>query len=153
VKEPAINVERTFRRVPTGLKKPAFREIPTWTISQRFEITTRKIDALEQTASGVDELLFQGIPVAVGDVQYLSTHLKAAKYAALRKAVRDAHDRAETIAEGLSGHLGAVRNVDLGVYQITPRNSTNVSNEGINDVSSREKDVQAVVTVTFAVEH
>jgi uncharacterized protein len=152
VREPPLSVEQTFRRVPTGLKKPAFREVPTWTISQRFDITTRNIAALDQTASGVEELLFQGIPVAVGEVQYLSTHLKTAKYAALRRAVRDAHDRAETIAQGLGGDLGAVRNVSLGVYQITPRNSTDVSNEGINDVSSREKDVQAVVTVTFGVE-
>ena len=44
-----------------------------------------------------------------------------------------------------------MRNVSLGVYQITPRNSTDVSNEGISDTSSRDKDVTAVVSVTFAV--
>ena len=45
-----------------------------------------------------------------------------------------------------------MRSVQLGVYQITPRNSTDVSGEGINDTSSRAKDVTAVVTVTFAVD-
>ncbi|OQB37667.1 MAG: hypothetical protein BWY06_02289 [Candidatus Latescibacteria bacterium ADurb.Bin168] len=40
----------------------------------------------------------------------------------------------------------------MGVFQITPRNSTMVSDYGINDTSSREKDVTAVVSVTFAVE-
>jgi hypothetical protein len=44
-----------------------------------------------------------------------------------------------------------MRASSLGVYQITPRNSTDVSNEGINDTSSRAKDVTAVVSVTFAV--
>ena len=39
----------------------------------------------------------------------------------------------------------------LGVYQITPRDSTDVSDYGVNDTSSREKDVTAVVTATFAV--
>jgi len=87
----------------------------------------------------------------VGQIQYVSTVLKVAKYAALRKAVADAHDRAATIADGLGGHLGAVRSVGLGVYQITPRNSTEVSGEGINDTSTRAKDVTAVVSVTFAV--
>jgi hypothetical protein len=62
-----------------------------------------------------------------------------------------AEERASTIAQELGGHLGAVRNVNLGVYQITPRNSTDLSNEGISDTSSREKDVTAVVSVTFAV--
>ena len=70
---------------------------------------------------------------------------------ALRLATADAEERASTIAQGLGGHLGAVRNVSLGVYQITPRNSTDVSNEGISDTSSRLKDVTAVVSVTFAV--
>jgi hypothetical protein len=37
------------------------------------------------------------------------------------------------------------------VYQIVPRNSTAVADIGINDTTTREKDVIAVVTVTFAV--
>jgi uncharacterized protein len=34
---------------------------------------------------------------------------------------------------------------------VTPRNSTEVSDYGINDTTSRDKDVTAVVSVTFAV--
>jgi uncharacterized protein len=41
--------------------------------------------------------------------------------------------------------------VKLGVFQIKPRNSTDVSGEGILDTSTRDKDVTAVVSVTFAV--
>jgi hypothetical protein len=77
--------------------------------------------------------------------------VRKAKFAALRLATADAEERTSTIAEGLGGHLGAVRSVRLGAYQITPRNSTDVSGEGILDVSTREKDVTAVVSVTFAV--
>jgi len=104
-----------------------------------------------KAAASVDQLLIQGVDVSVSSIQYLSTKLKTATFAALRLATADAEERASTIAQGLGGHLGAVRNVNLGVYQITPRNSTDVSNEGISDTSSREKDVTAVVSVTFAV--
>ena len=52
----------------------------------------------------------------------------------------------------LGGKLGPMRASSLGVYQITPRNSTEVSDYGIDDVSSRLKDVEAVVDVTFRVE-
>jgi len=45
-----------------------------------------------------------------------------------------------------------VKQTTLGVYQITPRDSTAVSDYGISDVSSRLKDVTAVVEVTFRVE-
>jgi hypothetical protein len=63
----------------------------------------------------------------------------------------NAEERTETIVEGIGGDLGAVRSARLGAYQVTPRNSTEVSDYGINDTSSREKDVTAVVSVTFAV--
>lgn len=79
----------------------------------------------------------------------LSTKLTDAKFAALRVAVADARKRASTIAAGLGAHLGQVQKTSLGVYQITPRNSTEVSDYGINDTTSRQKDVYAVVSVTF----
>lgn len=149
--QPPVDVQRTADRVPTGLAKPKFRTVPAWVVSQEFDVQTRKLDTLERTAARVDQLLLQGIGVTVGQIQYLSTNLKTAKFAALRLATADAQDRARTIAEGLGGRLGAVRSVHLGVYQITPRNSTEVSGEGINDTSTRAKDVTAVVSVTFAV--
>ena len=45
-----------------------------------------------------------------------------------------------------------MRSSSLGVYQITSRDSTEVSDYGINDTSTREKDVTAVVTAGFDVE-
>jgi hypothetical protein len=44
-----------------------------------------------------------------------------------------------------------VRSANVGVYQIVPRNSTEISDYGVNDTTAREKDVISVVTVTFAV--
>ena len=149
--EPPLDVQQVSDQIPTGLKKPRFRSVPAWLVTQEFDVQTSKLDTLVRTAASVNELLLQGVDVSVGQIAYLSTNLKAAKYAALRLATADAHDRAETIAQGLGGHLGAVRSVTLGVYQITPRNSTAVSGEGILDTSSRAKDVTAVVSVTFAV--
>jgi hypothetical protein len=149
--QPPLDVQETTIQVPTGLKKPRFRAVQAWLVSQSFQVHTPKIDTLVKTAGSVDQLLLKGIDVSVGQIQYLSTNLKTAKFAALRLATADANDRAETIAQGLGGHLGAVRSVQLGVYQITPRNSTQVSGEGINDTSTRSKDVTAVVSVTFAV--
>lgn len=148
---PPLTVQETTVEVPTGLKKPRFRSVPAWIVSQAFNVHTAKIDTLVQAAASVDRLLLNGVDVSVGQIRYLSTNLKTAKFAALRLATADAHDRAETIAQGLGGHLGAVRSVQLGVYQITPRNSTDVSGEGINDTSTRSKDVTSVVSVTFAV--
>ena len=51
----------------------------------------------------------------------------------------------------IGGKLGAVRSASLGVYQVVPRNSTEISDYGVNDTTSRDKDVYAVVSVTFRV--
>ena len=151
IRKPPLSVEQTSLSVPTGKAKPAFRRVPAWFVSQPYTVTTKNLDSLEKTAAGVDTLLFQGVDVSVTHIQYVSTELTAARFEALGKATADAKRRAKTIADGLHGDLGGVRKVDLGVYQIVPRNSTNVSDYGINDVSARHKDVVSVVTVTFAV--
>jgi len=39
----------------------------------------------------------------------------------------------------------------MGVFQITPLYSTEVSDYGINDTSSLEKEITAVVTCTFEI--
>ena len=151
VSKPPLDVQETTIQVPTDLAKPRFRSVPAWFVSQSFNVQTAKIDSLVRAAAGVDRLLLQGIDVSVGSIRYLSTKLRKAKFAALRLATSDAEERATTIAEGLGGNIGAVRSVRLGVFQITPRNSTEVSGEGILDTSTRDKDVTAVVSVSFAV--
>jgi hypothetical protein len=127
ISKPPIRVEQVFFSVPTGLKKPAFRRVPAWHVTQGYAIETARIDTLVQTASRVGDLLAAGTDVAVSPIQYLSTKLTSAKFAALRLAVADARRRASTIAKGLSAKLGPVQKTALGVYQITPRNSTEVS--------------------------
>ena len=134
------------------MKKPAFRQVPAWRVSQGFAIETTQIDTLERVASHAGNLLASGTDVSVSRIDYLSTQLTTAKFAALRRAVADARLARRTIAQGLGGRLGAVQQTTLGVYQITPRNSTEVSDYGIDDVSSRLKDVEAVVNVTFRVD-
>ena len=153
ITKPPIEVDEVSTRVPTGMKKPRFRQVPAWQVSQEFAIQTTEIDTLVQVASRVGNLLAGGTDVSVSEIDYLSTELTPAKFAALRLAVADAHKRATTIAEGLGAHLGPVQKTALGVYQITARNSTEISGYGINNVTSRLKDVEAVVTVTFLVDH
>jgi uncharacterized protein len=121
-------------------------------VAQTLEVRTQEIDALEPVATRVGELIERGIGISAGPLRYLSTELTQAKLDALEAATEEAHRRAEILVKGLGGKLGRMRSSSLGVYQVTPRDSTDVSDYGINDTSSREKDVTAVVTATFAVE-
>ena len=130
---------------------PHKRRKITYRVSQTLEISTRQIDVVEAVAPRLGTLLERGIDVYAEPLAYLSTELTQAKLDALAAATEDARRRAEILVKGLGGKLGAMRSSSLGVYQVTPRDSTDVSDYGINDTSSREKDVTAVVNATFAV--
>ena len=130
---------------------PHHRRRIRYRVSQQLEVSTRQIDVVEQAATGVGSLLERGIDVSAEPLAYISTELTKAKLDALEKATEEAHRRAEILVHGLGGKLGRMRSSSQGVYQVTPRDSTDVSDYGINDTTSREKDVNAVVSVTFAV--
>jgi uncharacterized protein len=123
----------------------------TYVVSQGYDVSTRRIEIVEGAATRLGSLLERGVDVAAPPLAYISTNLEAAKLDALTAATAEARRRAEIIVGGLGGKLGGMRASSLGVYQITPRNSTEVSDYGINDTSSRLKDVTAVVSATFAV--
>jgi uncharacterized protein len=130
---------------------PHHRRRVTYRVSQQLDISSRKIDVVERASTGVGGLIERGIGVSAEPLEYISTELTQAKLDALAAATDDARVRAEILVKGLGGKLGPMRSTSLGVYQITPRDSTDVSDYGINDTSSREKDVNAVVTATFGV--
>jgi hypothetical protein len=123
----------------------------TFVVSQGFGVSSRRIDVVAAAATRLGALLEQGVDVSAEPLAYISTNLQAAKLDALAAATAEARRRAEILVKGLGGHLGRMRASSLGVYQITPRNSTEISDYGVNDTSSRLKDVTAVVSATFAV--
>jgi hypothetical protein len=133
------------------IKLPHRRRLVRYRVSQRLDVRTKQIDLVEAAATRVGSLLEQGVTVTADPLEYLSTELAAAKLTALERATAEARRRAEILAHGLGGKLGRMRSSSQGVYQVTPRDSTDVSDYGINDTSSRDKDVNAVVSATFAV--
>ena len=130
---------------------PHHRRRVSYRVSQDLDVSTHKLHVVERAATSVGQLIARGVDVSAEQPAYISTELTAAKLGALAAATADARRRAEILVHGLGGKLGPMRRTELGVYQITPRDSTEISDYGINDTSSREKDVNAVVTATFAV--
>lgn len=120
--------------------------------SQMIEVRSDDVDGVAAIAEQSTELIAEGVPVTAFSPEYLFTGIDEIRTELLAEATRDATERANAIAESAGASIGAARSARMGVFQITPRHSTMVSDYGINDTSSREKDVTAVVRVTFAVE-
>lgn len=70
----------------------------------------------------------------------------------LRKATENAKQRAEKMVKATGNKIGFMRSTRMGVFQITPITSTDVSDWGINDTTSIDKKDMAVVTVVFDIE-
>jgi hypothetical protein len=118
--------------------------------SKSFEVRSSRIDAVQSVADASSDLLLQGVPLSADNVAYSYTKLAALRPQLLKDAVADARKRADALAKATGSHLGHVRSIDVGVFQITAPNSTDVSDYGNYDTSTVRKDVTAVVNLTFA---
>jgi hypothetical protein len=120
-------------------------------VSQTFEVRLADVDAMTRIAQNVGSLISEGVPLTPAAPEYLYTNLAAIRIALLEDATKDARARAEAIIRSTGGSIGNVSDAKMGVFQITPRFSTEISDYGVNDVSSVDKDVTAVVRATFAI--
>lgn len=122
-----------------------------YALSQQVRLASRELDLVATVAERSSELVRQGIEFAAYRPQYFYAGLGALKIDMLAEATRDAHRRAEVLAEQSGGRIGSLLSARQGVFQITPAHSTEVSDYGRNDTSSRQKSIKAVVTVRYAV--
>ena len=110
------------------------------------------VDKIARIAREATELINQGILLESMAPEYHFTKLGDLKIKMLAAAAKDAQERAKKIAESTGSGIGSVRSARMGVLQITPADSNEVSGEGMNDTSSLEKDITAVVNISFAVD-
>jgi hypothetical protein len=127
-------------------------QIAGYKLSQTIEVRLNDPKAIELLAREAGALAGQGIPIEASSPEYLYTKLAELRIAMMGEATVDARARAEVIAKAAGSKVGNVRSANTGVVQITPRFSTEVSDYGMNDVTSIEKDITTVVKVTFALQ-
>ena len=121
-------------------------------LSQKLEIRSNQVDRYAKLSQQITELINEGIPLTSEPPEYLYNELSKVRIEMVAEATKDAKARAESIAKSTGNRVGGVRSADTGVFQITPRHSTAVSNEGRYDTSSIDKDITAVVSVKFGIE-
>lgn len=121
-----------------------------YNLKQSLAIRSSDIDKITAVSRQVTELINQGILLESEEPQYLYTRLAETKVQILAEAAHDARERAEQIAASAGSKVGEIRSAEMGVIQITPADSNNVSDYGENDTKSLEKDVNAVVHMSFS---
>jgi hypothetical protein len=127
-------------------------EISGYSLRQELEVRSNDVDKVAKIAREATELINQGILIESQPPEYHYTKLGDLKIKMLAAAAKDAQVRATQIAQSTGSSIGSVRSARMGVLQITPADSSEVSDSGMNDTSSLDKDITAVVNVAFAVD-
>ena len=127
-------------------------EIEAYRVSQAVEVRSYNVDKVTQIYRDSTELIEKGVEYETYSPQYFYTKLDELKIEMLAKATENAKARAENMVHATGNKIGFMRAARMGVFQITSVNSTDVSDYGVNDTSSLEKKVTAVVNVSFAIE-
>ena len=127
-------------------------DIQGYKLTQGVEIRSNDVDKIDRVSRESTELIDQGIEFESPAPEYFYTKLDELKIEMLAKATENAKQRAESMVRATGNKIGFMRNARMGVFQITPVTSTDVSDWGVNDTTSLDKKVMAVVTVSFAIE-
>jgi hypothetical protein len=124
-----------------------------YSLEQNLKISSKKVDLVENTSRQVSELIDAGIELKSAAPQYYYTKLATLKLKMIEAATKDAHERAEKIAENGGGSLGKLMFADMGIFQITAENSSEEYEWGGSfNTSSRRKTASVTIRLKYAID-
>jgi len=145
----SINTNTYYIVLPSGQYTS---DVDYYELNQTVTISSEEIDKITEISRNVTELINEGIQFQSYAPQYMFTKIADMKVTMLAEATKDARKRAEMIAENAGNKLGRLKYADMGVIQITPRYSNEVSDYGMNDTYSLEKEITAIVHCEFEIQ-
>ncbi len=138
----------SYKYTPSGNMT---NEIAYFNLSQLVIIKSDDVQKIKEISTDIQQLLDKGIDINVRSPEYFYSKLGDLKVKLLQDATTDAKDRATAMLKATHNKPGKIQSVRMGVFQITPVDSTNVSDMGINDTTTVEKKVTAVANVVFRI--
>jgi len=126
-------------------------QISGYNIQQGVYIITSKIAEVEEMALNPGELMTEGALLQYSNLEYFYSRLSEVKLQLLSEAGQDARRRAEQIAQSGKVKLGPPTSMRAGVFQITEPFSAEVSDYGMYNTQTKQKEITVTVRATFSV--
>jgi len=143
--------ELTIQPINTMLSYSREGQITGYNLQQGVFVITSNIAAVEDIALNPSDLFDRGIVLQNSDLEYFYSKLSDIKMELLAEATKDAQRRAEEIAKSSGVSLGTVTNLRTGVFQITEPFSTEVSDYGMYNTRTKQKDISITVRASFKI--
>jgi hypothetical protein len=121
-----------------------------YNVRQEIRVESEDIEKVDRLANETGKFIDLGLVPEYQRTEYYYTKLTELRPELFAAATSDAKTRAEAIAKGSGATVGEPTSAKTGVIQILPPNSTDVADYGAYDLTTKEKEVSATVSVTFA---
>ncbi len=121
---------------------------------QEVSVTSKDVDKVEKISRDITELIESGVEFSSFSPEYYYTKLDELKLQLIEEATKNAKDRIDIMAAGTGEKAGKLLDANLGVFQITARNSADedYSYGGTFNTYSREKTATITVRLEYAVQ-
>lgn len=148
----AVDVQRTHEDKFDQSGRMTGSVFTGFQLTQTVSIESKRIDAVETVSRDVTSLIEKGIIINSFPPSYYYSKLSELKIDLLSEAASDAKQRAETIAKSAGGGLGKLKKANMGVFQITGKNSNeNYETGGTFNTSSRIKTATITVKTEYKI--
>ncbi len=146
-----INKEFDSRTDDNG--KQLGQQFTGYNLTQTVKVESNNVDKIDQISREATELIQSGIEFNSPPPLFYNTKLAEVKMDLLARASADAKQRAETIAKNAGSSLGKLKKANMGIFQITGKNSNeDYSYGGAFNTSSKRKTGSITIKMEFAAE-
>ena len=122
----------------------------SYQLTQSVRIESHQVNKITALAQEINvPLVKQGILFSTQDLKYYYDKLDNLRTTMLAAATKDAKKRAQRVVDSVGGQLGRLVSVTTEPLQLTPVDSTQVSNGGAYSTTTVVKKLTAIVQVTF----
>ncbi|MFA5185503.1 MAG: SIMPL domain-containing protein [Patescibacteria group bacterium] len=124
-----------------------------YAMQQSIVLESSKVDEVTKIAQEAQSAFADnGILFSSNNPEYYYSKLADLKLDMLEEATKNAQERAGRIVKSTGSAIGKLQSASMGVFQVTAVNSTEVSDYGAYDLSTKEKKVTAIVRTTFSLQ-
>ncbi len=127
-----------------------FSRVTGYRLTHEVEVRSKEVERVSKLDQETTALIEKEILFTTSTPQYIYTKAGEAKVEMLAEASKDARSRADQIAVQGGREVEQMQSAKMGVFQITPVYSLQTSWDGMNDTTSLEKTITAVVSATFS---
>jgi len=149
----SVNINKEFSYPTDANGRSLGQQFSGYNLTQNVRIESKNVEKIDQISREATELIQKGIEFTSSAPLFYYTKLTEIKMDLLAKASADGKQRAEIIAKNAGSSLGNLKNANLGVFQITGKNSDeDYSYGGTFNTSSRNKTGSITIRMEFAVD-